>query len=300
MLFQNQKVLLNCFSKKTLIEYIQTNCTDEEIARLEEINRKWEIGQRIFQTLTEQEAGIQSTVDVRSISDVFNEKLKRIEQEPQFKNTYEKATHGFRMVEIDKLVTYQNGVYLDFVEKLLKELPRNPSEADLIDICLPLKKEYAPVLRLKSADSSYVYSSDSQDLRVIGSYSRPIEKINLAEDTISGVPVRCLITLIGYGLPIVSVLDVNQMLVLFNGFHRLYALRYLGVTHVPVLVQQIPTLADLPGSCQAQWFYNLIAYPRPPLMKDYFTPDLTIDTKTIPRKKTIKVTISHETIDFPI
>ncbi len=297
-IFQKQKLILHGFTKAYFIEYIQTKCTEEDIKHTDKLVQDWEKVARIFETMQSTESRVADSIQVLPVSESIARKLKPVQESSIFQNTYSKTNWEFKIVEIDKLITLQNGVYLDFIEKLKNKLPQKLTEDALVDFTISLKKDYAPISRLKNADNQVIYSSDSSDLRVIGSFSQPIETVTLPNEVMTGIPVRCLITLVGYGLPIANVLAMGNRLVLNNGFHRLYVLRSLGITHAPVLLQRIVNIQDVPTAIQTN-FINLISMPRPPLMKDYFSNELTAAVNINPRKKVVKVTIESETFDVP-
>jgi hypothetical protein len=72
-----------------------------------------------------------------------------------------------------------------------------------------------------------------------------------------------------------------------NGFHRLYALKQLGATHAPVVVQQIthpqPEMPSVIGELPRE---HLVGTARPGLMKDFFDERLVCE---ITQKKFIKI-----------
>ena len=75
-----------------------------------------------------------------------------------------------------------------------------------------------------------------------------------------------------------NVYRVGKRMILNNGFHRLYTLRTLGLSHAPVVVQQVthpelelPTLiAELPRE-------YLVGNLRPGLMKDFLDDSLVCE-----------------------
>jgi len=279
--------------------YIKNECIEDEANNLPQFVEKSEAAIHTVNGLVRTEAGIEKTIHTFPLSENLREKTKHITQEQVFKNTIENTPYEFKMVEIDKLITSQGVVFLDFVEKLKQSFPQNPSAEQLFDICLTLTKEYAPISRLKANENTYIYASDSADFRVIGVFPKPVKDYQLSSDLITGIPVRSVIVLLGYGLPVATAVEVDKKIFLINGFHRLYALAEMGVKEVPLLIHKITDQFDLsPYKPYITEF--LFNHPRPPLMKDFFNPDLTLEIKTIPRRKTIKVQVNHESFDVPL
>lgn len=66
-------------------------------------------------------------------------------------------------------------------------------------------------------------------------------------------------------------------MILNNGSHRAYALRELGVTHVPCIVQHLSSRdeVELVAAREVRRDPDLyLSHPRPPMLKDYFNPQL--------------------------
>jgi len=115
-----------------------------------------------------------------------------------------------------------------------------------------------------------------------------------------GLPAAAVITFVGYGGSPVNVLREGQRVVLNNGFHRVYALRKLGVTQIPVVVQHVrnvelefpPQVAGLPRE-------YLLGAPRPVLMKDFFESEFAITLEARERIKMVTMGIVLNQQDVP-
>lgn len=102
----------------------------------------------------------------------------------------------------------------------------------------------------------------------------------------------------GYGGTPVNVLRVGSRLIL-NGFHRVFALRSAGVTHVPVVVQDItnPQL-EFPAQVAGLPREYLLAVARPVLMKDFFEADFTITLRTQDGLKVVNLGVACN--EYPV
>ena len=95
-------------------------------------------------------------------------------------------------------------------------------------------------------------------------------------------------------------LQAGQRVVLNNGFHRVYALRSLGVTHLPVVVQQIRNgHLEFPANVLGLPREYLLSDPRPVLIKDFFEPDFAITLKVRERIKTVTLGMNLGQHDVP-
>src|SRR5207245_3316148 len=153
--------------------------------------------------------------------------------------TFRQLPTEFGMVEIDKLVAVQTNVVLGYVEKLIKEYPRQPTLEDLIEICLSLDKTVPEVAEMRLAENAVIYSSENTDLRFLGAIRKPLDQVDMQASSTGGIPTKRLLLLFGYGGSPVNVLEIGKRVFLNNGFHRVFALRRLGVTHIPVVVQKV-------------------------------------------------------------
>jgi hypothetical protein len=91
-------------------------------------------------------------------------------------------------------------------------------------------------------------------------------------------------------------------LVLNNGFHRAYALRALGVTHAPCVVQRLAGPEDLEHVGRAAIRRDPDVYfglARPPVLKDFFDPALCRTVVRARRTRHVRVTVSVEELDVP-
>jgi hypothetical protein len=105
-----------------------------------------------------------------------------------------------------------------------------------------------------------------------------------------GQPVHAIMLLLGYGISTINVYRVGSRMILGNGFHRLYALRSLGITHAPVVIQEVthPKL-EMPATIGDVPIERLINTPRPALLKDFFDERLISEISQRPFIKTMQI-----------
>jgi hypothetical protein len=111
--------------------------------------------------------------------------------------------------------------------------------------------------------------------------------------------------MVGFGSNFVNAIQSDDRLLLHNGHHRVCALRALGITHAPCIVQTVTRLDELRlvASRSVQddpGFY--FRSKRPPLLKDFFDPRIR---KIVPVRSmanvvevSIEVTEVKKTRDF--
>jgi hypothetical protein len=100
---------------------------------------------------------------------------------------------------------------------------------------------------------------------------------------------------VGFGSNFLNAVSAEGRLILTNGSHRAYALRHLGVTHAPCIVQHAKNRDELElvASSQVRKDPDLyLKVPRPSMLPDYFHPELQI---TLPvHQRTRQVTVRFE------
>jgi hypothetical protein len=107
--------------------------------------------------------------------------------------------------------------------------------------------------------------------------------------------------MVGYGSNFLNVIQSDGRLLLHNGYHRAYALRELGVTHAPCIMQTATRRDELNlvasrSVLEDPAFYLKAA--RPPLLKDFFDPRLR---KVLRVPKILRVVeLSFEAKEFEI
>lgn len=205
-------------------------------------------------------------------------------------------------VELDPLVVFQRTVNLEHVRRLQAQLGRRPSPQDVFRFCLPYDHP-TPAFRVRALpgrdgnDGTYVFTSESNDLRYL-------EPTLLRPDQISAYdplgPVAAVLGLaVGFGSNYLNVIACGGRLVLNNGNHRAYALRDLGFTHAPCLVQEVTRREELSvvgaGRLRRHPDYYL-KDPCPPVLADYFDPQMAHRVRLVRRGREVRVTFHVEEV----
>ena len=201
---------------------------------------------------------------------------------------------------IDTLIAPQRAVNLDFVERLQKEYAQKNKVDELINICLSPTREMPPLQHLEIGNSTHVFTSPNLDVRFLGAFFKKYQTEDSRFAALGGIPVAAIISFVGYGASSVNVIRFQDRIVLNNGFHRVFALRSLGITHIPVVVQIVnnfqlefpPLVAGLPRE-------YLIGHPRPVLMKDFFHDNFCINLKAKSRVKVVTLQTGMSQFDAP-
>jgi hypothetical protein len=263
--------------------YLEAVSDTEE--RKQEIKRLWPAATLAFQKLVEDEAHLPEAIEMRPLDAAWDDYVAGVRRNPAFAKTFANFPISFAEVEIDKLVAGQRMVHLHWVEKIKeKGIPGN-----LPAFCLEPGGDTTPITIARTAGTAFTASSNNPSMRFLGVHERAYEG-NVLGHHPGGQPVHAIVLLLGYGISSINVYRVGRRLILGNGFHRLYALRAMGVTHAPVVVQQVthPKL-EMPATIGDTACERLVSDPRPGLLKDFFDERLVCEITQKPFIKTMQV-----------
>lgn len=295
--FSEELYLFAFATQREVLRYVRTEGLKTERARLPQLMERWSALQPRVRTLVEKEVGVAEGIGVRPIPEQWQALVDQVAQQPLFQKTFQNLPVSFEVVEVDKLVAAQRAVNLTYVQRWQKRYAA-PTFAELITICLEPERERQPIQHVQVGSNTHVFSSPVSDVRFLDSAAREVipEDLLLAES--GGLPSNAVVALVGYGCSSINVFKVGQRLILNNGFHRVYALRALGVTDVPVVVQHVhnPSL-ELPARIADLPSHYLVHEKRPVLLKDFFEPGLAVAVKVPERIRVIKVSVNYSQYD---
>src|SRR5205814_9112427 len=143
---------------------------------------------------------------------------------------------------------------------------------------------------------TFVFVFPSDDMRFLGAMQMEAE--NIMDYPPPGNLAGVVGLAVGFGSNFLNAIYTEKRLILNNGSHRACALRDLGITRVPCIVQHISNREELSVlACTAVTgapnFF--LKEPRPMMLKDYFNPKLR---KVLPvHRRTRQVILKFELDD---
>jgi len=299
--FRNYVFLYGASAKSEVVTYVRTECIPEEQDHLDDILSDWQTASKVFEDLEQAEIGEPEAIDVQEIPSEQLSKVQQIQGDSLFKQSFSLLPYEFKLVEIDRLVASQRAVNLDYVELLKKRVPPKPDVSNLIDICLSAKTQVKPPAEQILAQNVYSYTSENLDFRFLGGFQKPLCQDDINACTAGGVPLSAIVLLVGLGAGSMNALSYKGRIILNNGFHRAFALRSLGVTHIPLIVQKVTnpqlevpqTIANLPRE-------YVLGAQRPALVKDFSNPNLTKTLRVKARNRVVQVQWGANQFSLPI
>jgi hypothetical protein len=255
---------------------------------------EWRAAHDHIRTLEKEEAGIADHPPITSLDPRLEPLRDELLKDPLIVNGFNTVPTNIMMVELDRMVVYQKHIDLDHVRKLKEKLGPAPSDEEIFRACLQANHTQPPVKWSRAHRDTYVFMSPSNDLRFLGTMR--LKAKHISDYPPPGTLVGVIGIAVGFGSNFMNAIYAENRLVLNNGSHRAYALRELGITHAPCIVQRVSSREELDvvASGDLREHPDLyLRHPRPSILKDYFNPKLR---KIIPIHRRLRqVTIKFET-----
>ena len=241
------------------------------------ISEDWQTANDHVRKLQTEEAGAADNPPITKIeiTPKYEPLLIEFLKDPLVRYNFNTVPTEVAFVELDRLVVYQKHIDLTFVNQLQKKLGPTPSDEDIFRTCLSYEHQHPPVKWSKMRGDRFVFMSPSNDLRFLG--IMPLKSKNIKHYAPPGSLVGVIGIAVGFGSNFLNIVRAENRLILNNGSHRAYALREMGITHVPCIVQhlssrdQVEVLASKEVRRDPELY---LGRPRPPMLKDYFNPRL--------------------------
>ena len=234
----------------------------------------WQAAQAVIRRLEVEEAGIADDPPIGKLGPEYEPLLIEFLKDPLVHNGFNTVPTEVAIVELDRMVVYQEHIDITHSWRLGQQLGGIPDRAELFRTCLPYNHPQPPVKWSRASDGKFVFLSPSNDLRFLGPMG--LEPGQL-KDAPGGNLVGVVGLSVGFGSNFMNAIYAEKRLILNNGSHRAYALRKMGVTHVPCIVQHVSSRDELEviASSSVRRDPDLyLKHVRPPMLKDYFNPQL--------------------------
>lgn len=264
--------------------------------------REWQAANDCYYELEQTEAALCDAIEIDPLPAELRPLQDAVERDARFEQTFDTVPTRFAMVQLDRLIVTQQHINLDHVERLKASLEGSRNRAAIFRFCLPLDRSEAAVRVRRLGSKRFLFSSHSADFR----FHRPVI---LRPSDLSGYetfgPVSAIAgAVVGFGSNFLNVIQSDNRLVIHDGHHRAFALRDLGVTHAPCIIQTVTRRDELNlvatrRVAEAPAFYFQAA--RPPLLKDFFDPRIRKVLHVRPAQQLIEISLEikeFEVFDF--
>jgi len=244
-----------------------------------------------MQRLQDSDQGVPDAITIRSAPGEISEHLSQITTDPLFQASFGDVPTDIALVAIDALVAPQREVNLDYVAELTDRISAAGTDMlGLVKICLETRADPPSLRALQNAPNQITFTSRSLDLRFLGGFPKELNESDIAVAHFGGQPVTGIILLVGFGAAPINGWRVGSRVILANGFHRVVALRGMGVTEIPMVLRLVtnPEI-EFPQQYLGLPRTYLLQYPRPVIIRDFFDSDLTVELALRPRRKVLTV-----------
>jgi len=257
------------------------------------LNDEWQSAAAVIRRLEKEEAGAADNPIIRKLGPEYEPLLIEFLKDPLVRNGFNAVPTEVAFVELDRLVVYQKHIDLTYVAELERKLGPNPTKEEIFRTCLPYDHPQPPAKWARMHHNKFVFVSASNDLRFLDSMA--LQPENITNYPPPGDMLGILGIAIGFGSNFMNAVYTENRLILNNGSHRAYALRRMGLTHAPCIVQHVSSRDELDLVASSEVRHNpnfFLTNPRPSMLRDYFDPRLH---KVIQSQRRLRqITVSFE------
>jgi hypothetical protein len=261
----------------------------------------WRDASVVFADLQTAEAGAADKPQVLPLSKALQAHVNKLVKLASFQQTFSNVPVAFGMVELDKLVVCQQHIGRTSVDHMVSSLSTPLADADLAAVCLPLTAGNAGFRVAHQDGERFVFVSDTHDMRFLG--AQLVNPATMKGLSVNGHAQAVVALSVGFTTNVLNVVRYGGRLVLNNGYHRALALRELGVTHAPCLIQVCAHWEDVGLAGSSEMYDNGPVYfstARPPLLRDFANPKLmrAFATRRLTREVRIKYEVDSLQLDL--
>lgn len=257
---------------------------------------RWRKASLEYQRLAKSEAGAADNADIQPLPKGTQGHVAKLIKLPGVRRTFDTVPVAFGMVELDKLVISQYSMTQWVVDRIVDRHPAPVSALRLMELCLPLKAPEADFRLVEKSGRNFTFIADAHDMRFLDAQVLDPRDVQLAQT--KGHPKAVVALSVGFSTNFINGVRYNNRVAINNGHHRVLALRQMGFTHAPCLIQPCQSEEDLGQAATGELCDNVELYfrsPRPPMLRDYDNPKLTLSVQAprMLRVVTLKVEVQR-------
>jgi hypothetical protein len=234
---------------------------------------EWRVANDHFYDLEVNEAGIADQIETSDLDASLAPLVAEITADPRFQHSFDILPTRIEMVELDRLIVSQLHIDISHTGRIGARIGTGADAGTLLRFCQPLDRAEAPFTVRRTGKNRYTFWSPSSDFRfheatLMAAGQLPHDGAIRPNSGILGL-------MVGYSSNFLSAIRSDNRLLIHNGHHRAYALRELGYTHAPCIVQTVTRLDELGLVASRSVVDSPALYfkaARPPLLKDFFNP----------------------------
>ena len=292
-------LLKGMFPLPKFIRFVRERCPPgrfDEAALVED----WRTARAEVLRLQQEDAGEADAINVHALPDEMLPLAAQALRQPSMHRMTSVLPRSWQMVDIDRLVIFQECINLRHIDQLAASLTASPTAQEVMQLVARSGSHAHPEVRFTQSDGSYTFASTSNDLRFLDVAT--LDPAAITDYEPFGAASHAVVIYLGFSDNLISATRFGKRLVLTNGSHRLYLLRRLGFRHAPCLVTDASDsdLSEvlLPAAVkQDRGFY--LSSPRPPLFRDYVDPRLTCVVPVTRKHYALRAKLDLQRITVP-
>jgi len=262
--------------------------------------REWRQAHEVIHSLESTEKGLADGLEAMALPEEMLPLANAEAADLKARGYWDGLDFRWRLLELDRLVVFQKQINLRFVEQITSTLQGVPRGEDLLHVAVGKAWQVPPVRVNRTDEYTFVCLSESNDLRVLK--AEALDPSKVPGVNAGGYPGTVIGIFVGFTVNLLSAVYANGRYVLFNGSHRAYTLRSMGITHAPCLVLNLSDPNDFdmkaPDPVRESKDYYLRS-PRPPLFKDYFDPRLRKQVAVARHHQLVQLQLGYQKIGMP-
>ncbi len=258
---------------------------------------EWRAANDVYYQLEQAESGDADRMRARPIGKKLEPVAAQVRCHTHYQKTFDSLPTTIELVELDRLVVWQSHVANRFATVRGQALGAKPTPEQLFRFCLPLDVDMPPVQIKQLANDRFQFISPSTDLRA--HQAMLLDAAQLSTIGSYGPIAAALGLVVGFSANFMSGIRSDNRILLHNGYHRAYALRALGITHAPCIVQtvtrkdELALLADTRVTSDPSFYFKAA---RPPMLRDFFNPALRKLLKVRPIDTVVEIHFSMKNL----
>ncbi|WDM69428.1 MULTISPECIES: hypothetical protein [Xanthomonas] len=297
--FDQTLLLRGLFPLSRLIRFVRERCPAGQVDESVQLEQ-WRQAKAVALALASDEAGHADDIGVQALPDDLQALGAAALRQPSMHRITSLVPRSWCMVEVDRLVVFQESINLRYLHTLKERVASAPDERQIMELATCLGEQAHPEVRHSQADGDHAFASTSNDLRFLD--VAVLDPSAIAQYTPFGTASHAVVIYLGFSDNVISATRVGRRLILTNGSHRAYLLRSLGFRYIPCLVTDASDSDTseilLPAAVKQERDFYLRA-ARPPLFKDYSDPRLTQIVPTLRRNYVLRAKLDLKRTTVP-
>lgn len=255
----------------------------------------WRHAAATYRQLEVSEPGAADDPGIHALPRSIQRHVDSLVEQPEFRHTFDTVPVAFGMVELDKMIVSQYTLTRSIVDGLRARHASRPNARQLAEICLPMAAREDDCRLAYRDDGEFVFVSRKHDMRFLG--ASVVDPAAVSGLTVQGHAKAVIALSVGFSTNVLNVVRFGNRVVLNNGHHRAYALRAMGLKHVPCVIQVCASYEELREAASPEIYDHSDLYfesPRPPLLRDFDRPDLSLSLNSARLQRQVRVRFKFE------